>query len=106
MFNCFCNYLNNILSGSVVKKKKTYSQGHFLTWKIRMDQDKRDELSELVEELTTSGEPQLNEAKMKNVKKICKYESFCIPALHIYAYMRCQVLNAVLNYCLCIQAFH
>ncbi|KAL7863747.1 hypothetical protein SRHO_G00127310 [Serrasalmus rhombeus] len=37
-----------------------------------MDQEKRDKLSELVEELTTSGEPQLNEAKMKEVKKICK----------------------------------
>lgn len=39
-----------------------------------MDQEKRDMLSELVEELTTSGEPQLNQAKMKEVKKICKYE--------------------------------
>ncbi|XP_030621623.1 UV-stimulated scaffold protein A [Chanos chanos] len=37
-----------------------------------MDQTKRDKLSELVEELTTSGEPQLNEGKMKEVKKICK----------------------------------
>lgn len=41
-----------------------------------MDQEMRDKLSELVEELTTSGEPQLNQAKMKEVKKICKYESF------------------------------
>lgn len=30
-------------------------------------------LSELVEELTTSGEPQLNPEKMKQLKKICKY---------------------------------
>lgn len=41
-----------------------------------MDQEKRDTLSKLVEELTTSGEPQLNQAKMKEVKKICKYEGF------------------------------
>uniref|UniRef100_A0A672LQL3 UV-stimulated scaffold protein A n=1 Tax=Sinocyclocheilus grahami TaxID=75366 RepID=A0A672LQL3_SINGR len=32
----------------------------------------RDKLSQLVEELTTSGEPQLNQDKMKDVKKICK----------------------------------
>ena len=30
-------------------------------------------LSELVEELTTSGEPQVNPGKMKELKKICKY---------------------------------
>lgn len=30
-------------------------------------------LSELVEELTTSGEPQVNPEKMKELKKICKY---------------------------------
>lgn len=30
-------------------------------------------LSELVEDLTTSGEPQLNPEKMKELKKICKY---------------------------------
>ena len=30
-------------------------------------------LSELVEELTTSGEPQVNPKKMKELKKICKY---------------------------------
>ncbi|XP_026864451.2 UV-stimulated scaffold protein A isoform X1 [Electrophorus electricus] len=40
-----------------------------------MDQKKRDRLSELVEELTTSGEPQLNQVKMKEVKKICKLSS-------------------------------
>lgn len=39
-----------------------------------MDQTIRDKLSSLVEELTTSGEPQLNQDKMKEVKKICKYE--------------------------------
>uniref|UniRef100_A0A8C1YP59 UV-stimulated scaffold protein A n=1 Tax=Cyprinus carpio TaxID=7962 RepID=A0A8C1YP59_CYPCA len=37
-----------------------------------MDQTMRDKLSQLVEELTTSGEPQLNQDKMKEVKKICK----------------------------------
>uniref|UniRef100_A0A672LPZ4 UV-stimulated scaffold protein A n=3 Tax=Sinocyclocheilus grahami TaxID=75366 RepID=A0A672LPZ4_SINGR len=37
-----------------------------------MDQTMRDKLSQLVEELTTSGEPQLNQDKMKDVKKICK----------------------------------
>ncbi|XP_016115637.1 UV-stimulated scaffold protein A isoform X2 [Sinocyclocheilus grahami] len=38
----------------------------------KMDQTMRDKLSQLVEELTTSGEPQLNQDKMKDVKKICK----------------------------------
>ncbi|KAL4660969.1 UV-stimulated scaffold protein A isoform X1 [Arapaima gigas] len=37
-----------------------------------MDHAERERLSALVEELTTSGEPQLNPAKMKDVKKICK----------------------------------
>jgi len=47
----------------------------------------RDKLSQLVEELTTSGEPQLNQDKMKEVKKICKYDmelllvSFCSQTL-------------------------
>lgn len=36
----------------------------------------RDRLSELVEALTTSGEPQLNQDKMKEIKKICKYVGF------------------------------
>ena len=36
-----------------------------------LDMDQK--LSELVEELTTSGEPQLNPEKMKQLKKICKY---------------------------------
>uniref|UniRef100_A0A672TFP4 UV-stimulated scaffold protein A n=1 Tax=Sinocyclocheilus grahami TaxID=75366 RepID=A0A672TFP4_SINGR len=35
-----------------------------------MDQTMRDKLSQLVEKLTTSGEPQLNQDKMKEVKKI------------------------------------
>lgn len=36
---------------------------------LEMDQ----RLSELVEDLTTSGEPRLNPEKMKELKKICKY---------------------------------
>lgn len=36
-------------------------------------------LSELIEDLTTSGEPQLNPAKMKELKKICKYVRFGVP---------------------------
>ncbi|KAL0973954.1 hypothetical protein UPYG_G00213380 [Umbra pygmaea] len=37
-----------------------------------MDHAQRDKLSELVEELTNSGEPQLNPKKLNEVKKICK----------------------------------
>ena len=40
-----------------------------------MDLAQRDKLSELVEELTTSGQQQLNQEKMKEIKKICKYVS-------------------------------
>ncbi|XP_029111644.1 UV-stimulated scaffold protein A isoform X2 [Scleropages formosus] len=40
-----------------------------------MDHTQRERLSALVEELTTSGEPQLNPSKMKDVKKICKTSS-------------------------------
>lgn len=38
-----------------------------------MDLSQRERLSELVEELTTSGQPHLDQQKMKEVKKICKY---------------------------------
>lgn len=38
-----------------------------------MELPQRDRLSELVEQLTTSGEPQLNQDRMKEIKKICKY---------------------------------
>lgn len=38
-----------------------------------MDLTQRDRLSKLVEELTTSGQLQLNQDKMKEIKKICKY---------------------------------
>uniref|UniRef100_A0A7N6BJW4 UV-stimulated scaffold protein A n=1 Tax=Anabas testudineus TaxID=64144 RepID=A0A7N6BJW4_ANATE len=40
------------------------------------------QLSELVEELTTSGQPQLNQDKMKELKKICKVSNDCID--HVY----------------------
>ncbi|MEQ2205597.1 hypothetical protein XENOCAPTIV_004897, partial [Xenoophorus captivus] len=35
----------------------------------------RERLSQLVEELTTSGQPQLNQDKVKELKKISKYEA-------------------------------
>ncbi|MCJ8733852.1 hypothetical protein PDJAM_G00228580 [Pangasius djambal] len=54
-----------------------------------MDQEKRDKLSELVEELTTSGEPQLNQAKMKEVKKICKLSNDYID--HFYHLVMTQL---------------
>ncbi|XP_072519481.1 UV-stimulated scaffold protein A [Salminus brasiliensis] len=54
-----------------------------------MDQEKREKLSELVEELTTSGEPQLNEAKMKEVKKICKLSNDYID--HFYHLIMTQL---------------
>lgn len=38
-----------------------------------MELPQRERLSELVEQLTTSGQSQLNENKMKEIKKICKY---------------------------------
>ncbi|KAI4887891.1 hypothetical protein NFI96_012470 [Prochilodus magdalenae] len=54
-----------------------------------MDQEKRDKLSALVEELTTSGEPQLNEGKMKEVKKICKISNDYID--HFYHLIMTQL---------------
>ncbi|XP_034036864.1 UV-stimulated scaffold protein A [Thalassophryne amazonica] len=47
-----------------------------------MDLSQRDRLSDLVEELTTSGQPQLNQDKMKEVKKICKVSNDYID--HVY----------------------
>ncbi|KAK9517610.1 hypothetical protein VZT92_022966 [Zoarces viviparus] len=47
-----------------------------------MELSRRDRLSELVEQLTTSGEPQLNQASMKEIKKICKVSNDCID--HVY----------------------
>ncbi|XP_027010548.2 UV-stimulated scaffold protein A [Tachysurus fulvidraco] len=54
-----------------------------------MDQEKRDTLSKLVEELTTSGEPQLNQAKMKEVKKICKLSNDYVD--HLYHLVMTQL---------------
>ncbi|XP_034399232.1 UV-stimulated scaffold protein A isoform X1 [Cyclopterus lumpus] len=47
-----------------------------------MELSQRDRLSELVEQLTTSGEPQLNQDRMKEIKKICKVSNDCID--HVY----------------------
>ncbi|XP_056295532.1 UV-stimulated scaffold protein A-like [Pseudoliparis swirei] len=47
-----------------------------------MELPQRDRLSELVEQLTTSGEPQLNQDRMKEIKKICKVSNDCID--HVY----------------------
>ncbi|XP_062380749.1 UV-stimulated scaffold protein A [Sardina pilchardus] len=47
-----------------------------------MDSENRDKLSQLVEELTTSGEPTLNAKKMKEVKKISKISNDYIE--HLY----------------------
>ncbi|KAA0709119.1 UV-stimulated scaffold protein A [Triplophysa tibetana] len=54
-----------------------------------MDQATRDKLSELVEELTTSGEPQLDQDKMKEVKKICKVSNDYID--HFYHLIMTQL---------------
>ncbi|XP_051715894.1 UV-stimulated scaffold protein A [Ctenopharyngodon idella] len=54
-----------------------------------MDQTMRDKLSQLVEELTTSGEPQLNQDKMKEVKKICKVSNDYID--HFYHLIMTQL---------------
>lgn len=47
-----------------------------------MELSQRERLSVLVEELTTSGQPQLNQDKMKEVKKLCKVSNDCID--HVY----------------------
>ncbi|XP_067312894.1 UV-stimulated scaffold protein A [Pseudorasbora parva] len=54
-----------------------------------MDQTIRDKLSQLVEELTTSGEPQLSQDKMKEVKKICKVSNDYID--HFYHLIMTQL---------------
>ncbi|XP_077388637.1 UV-stimulated scaffold protein A isoform X2 [Festucalex cinctus] len=43
-----------------------------------MELSQRDRLSELVEEITTSGQLQINREKIKEVKKICKDSNDCI----------------------------
>ncbi|KAI4800049.1 hypothetical protein KUCAC02_016586, partial [Chaenocephalus aceratus] len=47
-----------------------------------MELSQRDRLSELVEELTTSGQPQLQPERMKEVKRICRASNDCIE--HVY----------------------
>ncbi|KAM8910201.1 UV-stimulated scaffold protein A isoform 2-T4 [Spinachia spinachia] len=47
-----------------------------------MELSQRDRLSELVEQLTTSGEPQLNQESMKEIKNICKVSNDRID--HVY----------------------
>ncbi|XP_028272355.1 UV-stimulated scaffold protein A isoform X2 [Parambassis ranga] len=54
-----------------------------------MELSQRDRLSDLVEELTTSGQPQLNHDKMKEVKKICKVSNDCIE--HVYHSLMSQL---------------
>lgn len=47
-----------------------------------MELSQRERLSQLVEELTTSGQPQLNQDKIKELKKICRVSNDCID--HVY----------------------
>ncbi|XP_008417961.1 UV-stimulated scaffold protein A-like isoform X3 [Poecilia reticulata] len=47
-----------------------------------MELSQRERLSQLVEELTTSGQPQLNQDNVKELKKICKASNDCID--HVY----------------------
>ncbi|XP_039975611.1 UV-stimulated scaffold protein A isoform X4 [Xiphias gladius] len=54
-----------------------------------MELTQRDQLSELVEELTTSGQPQLNQEKMKEIKKICKLSNDCTD--HLYHLVMAQL---------------
>ncbi|XP_041653616.1 UV-stimulated scaffold protein A [Cheilinus undulatus] len=54
-----------------------------------MELSQRDRLSALVEDLTTSGEPQLNQEKMKEIKKICKVSNDCID--HVYHSLMSQL---------------
>uniref|UniRef100_A0A8C4T9C6 UV-stimulated scaffold protein A n=1 Tax=Erpetoichthys calabaricus TaxID=27687 RepID=A0A8C4T9C6_ERPCA len=54
-----------------------------------MDNQKRETLSALVEELTTSGQPQLDSAKMKQLKQICKSSNEYID--HIYHLIMTQL---------------
>ncbi|XP_077433951.1 UV-stimulated scaffold protein A isoform X4 [Vanacampus margaritifer] len=54
-----------------------------------MELSQRDRLSELVEELTTSGQLQINREKMMKVKKICKDSNDCIN--HVYHSLMSQL---------------
>ncbi|XP_035506610.2 UV-stimulated scaffold protein A isoform X2 [Scophthalmus maximus] len=54
-----------------------------------MELSQRERLSELVEELTTSGQPQLSQDKMNELKKICKVSNDCID--HLYHSVMAQL---------------
>ncbi|RXM34336.1 UV-stimulated scaffold protein A [Acipenser ruthenus] len=54
-----------------------------------MDHQQREKLSELVEQLTTSGEPQLSPAKMKVLKQICRASEEYID--HVYHLIMAQL---------------
>ncbi|XP_024918964.1 UV-stimulated scaffold protein A isoform X2 [Cynoglossus semilaevis] len=56
---------------------------------VTMESSQRSRLSELVEELTTSGQPQLNQAKIKEVKKICRTSNDCVE--HLYHLVMTQL---------------
>ncbi|KAM9741101.1 UV-stimulated scaffold protein A isoform 2-T2 [Menidia menidia] len=47
-----------------------------------MEGSQRERLSELVEELTTSGQPQLSPDKMKELKRMCKVSSDCLEQVY------------------------
>ncbi|XP_061141277.1 UV-stimulated scaffold protein A isoform X4 [Syngnathus typhle] len=54
-----------------------------------MELSQRDRVSELVEELTTSGQLQLNKEQMKKLKNICKESNDCIN--HVYRSLMSQL---------------
>ncbi|CAN9514551.1 unnamed protein product [Ophioblennius macclurei] len=54
-----------------------------------MDPSQRERLSTLVEELTTSGRPQLDQDKMKEIKKICRVSNDCVD--HVYRSLMSQL---------------
>uniref|UniRef100_A0A3P9L7M8 UV-stimulated scaffold protein A n=1 Tax=Oryzias latipes TaxID=8090 RepID=A0A3P9L7M8_ORYLA len=54
-----------------------------------MELPQRERTAELVEELTTSGQGQLNPDKMKELKKICKVSNDCID--HVYHLLMSQL---------------
>ncbi|XP_056456249.1 UV-stimulated scaffold protein A isoform X1 [Gadus chalcogrammus] len=54
-----------------------------------MDLAQRDKLSELVEELTTSGQQQLNQEKIKEIKKICRLSKDYVD--HVYDSVMAQL---------------
>uniref|UniRef100_A0A8C7WLY1 UV-stimulated scaffold protein A n=1 Tax=Oryzias sinensis TaxID=183150 RepID=A0A8C7WLY1_9TELE len=54
-----------------------------------MELPQRERTAELIEELTTSGQAQLNPDKMKELKKICKVSNDCID--HVYHLLMSQL---------------